>query len=101
MGTILRHKYVTTRKPHICFGCGREFKPPVKMISAASADGGRAQSYYLCDTCEHLIHKGGDIEPRKYKCAFELVSFYKSPEYCRNYKRREEKKEPTEVNTDE
>lgn len=51
----------------------------------------------LCDTCEHLIHKGGDIEPRKYKCAFELVSFYESPEYCRNYERRKEKKEPPEV----
>ena len=55
----------------------------------------------LCDTCEHLVHKGGDIEPGKYKCGFEPVGFYKSPEYCRNYKQREEKKEPTEVNTDE
>lgn len=55
----------------------------------------------LCDTCEHLMHKSGDIDPGKYKCAFELVSFYKSPEYCRNYKRREEKKEPTEVSADD
>ena len=39
MSTILRYKYVTTRNPHICFGCGREFKSPVKMISAVSADG--------------------------------------------------------------
>ena len=55
MGTILRYKYVTTRKPHICFGCGREFKPPVKMISAVSADGGTAQSYYLCKTCDTIV----------------------------------------------
>ena len=46
----------------------------------------------LCDTCEHLIRKGGDIEPRKYECGFSDRSFNKSPEYCRNYKRREEKK---------
>lgn len=46
----------------------------------------------LCDTCEHLMYKGGDIEPGKYKCAFESVSFNKPPEYCRNYKQREEKK---------
>ena len=46
----------------------------------------------LCDTCENLVHKGGDIELGKYKCEFELVSFYKSPEYCRNYKQREKKK---------
>lgn len=51
----------------------------------------------LCDTCEHLVHKGGDIESGKYKCGFELVGFYESPEYCRNYKRREKKKEPPEV----
>ena len=55
MSAILRYKYVTTRKPHICFGCGREFKPPVKMISAASADGGIAQSYYLCETCDTIV----------------------------------------------
>lgn len=47
----------------------------------------------LCDTCEHLVHKGGDIELGKYKCEFELVSFCKSPEYCRNYEQREENKE--------
>lgn len=51
----------------------------------------------LCDTCEHLVHKGGDIESGKYKCGFELVSFYESPEYFRNYKLRNEKKEPPEV----
>ena len=51
----------------------------------------------LCDTCEHLIFKGGDIEPRKYKCGFCDGSFNKSPEYCRNYKPRNENKELPEV----
>lgn len=51
----------------------------------------------LCDTCEHLVHKGGDIELGKYKCEFELVSFCKSPEYCRNYEQREENKELPEA----
>lgn len=51
----------------------------------------------LCDTCEHLVYKGGDIEPRKYKCGFEPVSFYKSPEYCRNYEPRNKNKESTKV----
>lgn len=51
----------------------------------------------LCDTCEHLMHKGGDIEPRKYKCGFLYGSFNKSPEYCRNYERRKEKKELPEA----
>lgn len=51
----------------------------------------------LCDTCKHLVRKGGDIESGKYKCEFVNGSFYESPEFCRNYKQREEKKEPTEV----
>lgn len=51
----------------------------------------------LCDTCKHLVRKGGDIESGKYKCEFVNGNFYESPEFCRNYKQREEKKEPTEV----
>lgn len=55
----------------------------------------------LCDTCEHLICKGGDIEPRKYKCGFVDGSFNKSPEYCRNYELRKEKEEHPEVSADD
>lgn len=55
----------------------------------------------LCDNCKHLVRKGGDIEPGKYKCEFVNGSFYKSPEFCRNYKQREEKKEHTEVSADD
>lgn len=55
----------------------------------------------LCDSCTHLVRKGCDIDVGKYKCEFLNGSFNKSPEFCRNYKQREEKKEPPEVNTDE
>ena len=55
----------------------------------------------LCDTCEHLVHKGGDIELGKYKCEIELVSFCKSPEYCRNYELRNKKKELPEVSAND
>lgn len=55
----------------------------------------------LCDTCEHLMRKGGDIEPGKYKCGFLCGSFYNQPEYCRNYEMRKKKKELPEVNADE
>lgn len=50
----------------------------------------------LCDTCENLVRKGGDIESGKYKCACLNGSFNISPEYCRNYEQREEKEEPTD-----
>ena len=51
----------------------------------------------LCDTCKNLIRKGGDIDSGKYKCGFLNGSFYISPEYCRDYKPRNENKEPPEV----
>lgn len=51
----------------------------------------------LCDTCEHLIRKGGDIEPRRYECGFSDRSFNKSPEYCRNYETRNKNKELPEA----
>ena len=54
MSTILRHKYVTTRKPHICFGCGRDTLSPAKIASVAYADGGTVMSYYLCKTCDAI-----------------------------------------------
>jgi hypothetical protein len=57
MSTILRHKYVTTRKPHICFGCGRNILSPARMASMAYADGGTAESYCLCKTCDAITSR--------------------------------------------
>ncbi len=54
----------------------------------------------LCDSCAHLVRKGCDIDAGKYQCDLFIASFYKSPEFCRNYELRKEK-EPTEVNADE
>lgn len=44
MSTILKYKYVTTRKPHICFGCSRNILSPARMASVAYADGGTADA---------------------------------------------------------
>lgn len=57
MSTILRHKYGTTRKPHICFGCGRNILSPARMVSMAYADGGIAEFYYLCKTCGTIVSR--------------------------------------------
>lgn len=54
----------------------------------------------LCDSCTHLVRKGCDIDAGKYKCDIFIASFYKSPEFCRDYEMRKEN-EPTEVNEDE
>ena len=53
MSAILRYKLVKTRKPHVCFGCGRCFEPPCQMVSAAVADG-TISSYYLCRSCNKV-----------------------------------------------
>ena len=50
----------------------------------------------LCDSCTHLERKGCDLDVGKYKCIILNGSFNKPPEFCRNYERREEKKEPKE-----
>lgn len=55
MAENLRYKMVTTRKPHICFGCGRKFEPPTKMVCAASVDCGTVDTYYLCKTCDDIV----------------------------------------------
>lgn len=60
MSKILRYKLVKIRKPHVCFGCGRYFEPSRRMISAAAADGGIVESYYLCESCDEVV---SDLEP--------------------------------------
>ncbi|MGN1138289.1 MAG: hypothetical protein ACI4RM_02490 [Ruminococcus sp.] len=55
MAENLRYKRVTIRKPHICFGCGRKFDTPAKMVSAACTDCGTVNSYYLCMTCDDIV----------------------------------------------
>lgn len=62
MSKILRYKLVKIRKPHVCFGCGRYFEPPCQMISAAAADGGTVESYYLCKSCDIVASDLGPLE---------------------------------------
>lgn len=51
----------------------------------------------LCDTCKHLVLKGGDIisTDGKYKCEVYNGFFCKAPEYCKGYSRREEPHDKT------
>jgi ferredoxin len=54
---ILRWEHRTTRKPHRCFGCGKEYSPGTKMVSAAYADGGTVDSCYWCSTCQEYMRR--------------------------------------------
>lgn len=55
----------------------------------------------LCDSCTHLVRKGCDIDVGTYKCDIFIASFYKSPEFCRNYELRKEKNKPQKDENDE
>ena len=50
----------------------------------------------LCDSCTHLVRKGGVLKLGKYKCEFLNGSYHESPVCCQIYERRQEKKEPQE-----
>ena len=47
---IIGRKIVTTRKPHFCFGCGREFLKGTKMERSCVIDV-EPRTDYLCMTC--------------------------------------------------
>lgn len=56
---VLTQKLVNTRKPHTCFGCGRQFPAGAKMEFSTIADGDTVYNAYLCLTCldvEYRIH---------------------------------------------
>ena len=57
MANYLRYNFVKIRKPHICFGCGRQFEPPSEMCSAVYRDGGTLESMYLCNVCADIASK--------------------------------------------
>lgn len=52
---VLRYHFVKTRKPHVCFGCGRSFETGSQMVSACTADTGYIDSFYFCETCDKII----------------------------------------------
>ena len=56
MTAILKNKEVKIRKPHVCFGCGREFNPPARMHYIVYVDMG-LESYYACQSCAKIIQK--------------------------------------------
>ena len=56
MSEVISTKVVKTRKPHVCFGCGREFPAGTEMRKDFVVDV-KAFSCYLCETCEKITYK--------------------------------------------
>ena len=64
MADFVRGIDVTTRKPHRCFGCSREFPAGTKMEYRIWIDD-RWMHEYFCGTClevEKELTKMGDLE---------------------------------------
>ena len=57
MADILRWKTVKTRKPHLCWGCQKEYSVGTAMVHASYADGGTVFDCYWCETCQEYMHQ--------------------------------------------
>lgn len=51
---IVERSLVKIKKPHVCFGCGREFKPGNQMEKSLIT-GDSPWSCYLCATCCEVL----------------------------------------------
>lgn len=58
MPETLTDKTVTTRKPHRCWGCAREFPAGTKLTLIESVDGGEWYRGYWCPVCEAVWDNG-------------------------------------------
>lgn len=50
----LSNKVLVTRKPHRCWGCGREFPPGSTLRKVVSVDCGDFASTYWCGICDEM-----------------------------------------------
>jgi hypothetical protein len=57
MSDILRWETRKIRKPHRCFGCGKEYPVGTEMVNSAYADGGTVSSCYWCKTCQEYMRR--------------------------------------------
>lgn len=56
MGNTIGAKVVTTRKNHVCFGCGRDF-PKGSEMEKSFVTGEVPFTCYLCETCLSITQK--------------------------------------------
>lgn len=58
MSEVIGRRIVKTRKPHVCFGCGREFLSGSTMERSCVVDG-ILWTCYLCTTCQEASSELG------------------------------------------
>ena len=52
---VISEKIATTRKPHHCWGCTREYPTRTEMNVVVSEDGGAVSRAYWCKTCDDYL----------------------------------------------
>lgn len=60
MADFSTSRFVTTRKPHQCWGCGEMFPAGSRMEHTAGVWGGDFYSSYYCDTCHDWLVENQD-----------------------------------------
>jgi hypothetical protein len=58
---IISDKVVKTRKPHMCFGCGRKFEKGTTMNCQVNKHDGEIHAVYSCETCQELMRDHGEL----------------------------------------
>lgn len=53
--TVLKHKQVKTKKPHLCFSCLKRIPENTVMVNWAGIYMGDFNSGYTCLTCQEII----------------------------------------------
>jgi hypothetical protein len=80
MSQILRSKLVTTKTPHKCWGCTKEYPAGTRMEFSVCVDMGKVFSSYYCPTCQNYIYKTQYFSQGDEVCFGELCQNYDYPE---------------------
>ena len=57
MSTIIHWNSVKIRKPHRCFGCGKEYQSGSAMTNAAYTNNGTIHTAYWCPVCAEYMNR--------------------------------------------
>lgn len=75
---VLLDMSVTTRKPHHCWGCTKEYPAKTKMRVITNTDGGCIFTSYWCQTCMDFIET---LEPYQKEDGFDYGDLLNFEEY--------------------
>lgn len=82
---IISDKVVKTRKPHICYACGRKFEKGTTMNCQVNKHDGDINAVYSCETCKELLTEHGALFLDEMMGFFPLLcvdEYLSNTKYC-------------------